>query len=83
MHASASPVFCFFLSNNGSFVLAPGDNESSLVVQVRTTRVGNVNATGFTGIAIKEGNAEVIQVNLMPGGIVTRIIRFQHTFVPS
>ena len=38
------------------------------MVQVRTTKVGNVNATGFTGIAIKEGEAEVVQVNLMPGG---------------
>ena len=58
-----------FLIYIESFLFAPaGNNESSLVVQVRTTKVGNVNATGFTGIAIKEGNAEVVQVNLMPGG---------------
>ena len=39
------------------------------MVQVRTTRVGDVNATGFTGIAVKEGNTEVVQVNLRSGGI--------------
>ena len=38
------------------------------MVQVRTTKVGDVNATGFTGIAIKEGDTETIQVNLQPGG---------------
>ncbi|XP_046854018.1 mucin-like protein [Xenia sp. Carnegie-2017] len=42
----------------------PGNDASSLEVQVRTTRVGNANATGFTAFAIKEGNSQVIQVNL-------------------
>ena len=46
----------------------PGMNESKLIVQVRTTRVGDVNATGFTGIAVQEGNSEVIQVNLQSSG---------------
>lgn len=38
------------------------------MVQVRTTRVGDVNATGFTAIAIKEGYSETIQVNLNASG---------------
>ena len=41
-----------------------GNNASSLEVQVRTTKVGDANATGFTAFAIKEGNSQVIQVNL-------------------
>ena len=39
------------------------------MIQVRTTRVGDVNATGFTGIAVKEGNTEIVQVNLRSGGM--------------
>jgi hypothetical protein len=50
------------------FQFIAGMNESNLVVQVRTTRVGDVNATGFTGIAVKEGNTETIQVNLLSTG---------------
>ncbi len=45
-------------------------SESKLDIQVRTTRVGDVNATGFTAIAMKEGNTEVVQVNLNSAGIV-------------
>lgn len=48
---------------------ATGTNESSFVVQVRTTRVGSVNATGFTGIAVKEGNSEAVQINLKQEGM--------------
>ena len=47
----------------------PGTNDSSLVIQVRTTIVGDANATGFTGIAVKEGNGEMIQVNLNSTGM--------------
>ena len=51
-----------------------GVNESSLVIQVRTTRVGDsINATGFTAIAVKEGNTEVIQVNLKKTGNITML----------
>ena len=50
---------CYFL----------GTNDSSLVIQVRTTIVGDANATGFTGVAIKEGNGETIQVNLNSTGM--------------
>ncbi|XP_028416182.1 uncharacterized protein LOC114539806 [Dendronephthya gigantea] len=46
----------------------PGTSGSSLVVQVRTTRVEDINATVFTGVAIKEGNSEVVQVNLVKTG---------------
>lgn len=59
----------------------PGNNESTLVVQVRTTRVGNANATGFTGIAVKEGNAEVIQVNLKPKGKMAQSTNDAHWLI--
>jgi hypothetical protein len=52
------------------------------VVQVRTTRVGDVNATGFTGIAVKEGNTEVVQVNLRSGGIHIMFINNFHLHNP-
>lgn len=40
------------------------------MVQVRTSRVNFVvNATGFTAIAIKEGETETIQVNLNVSGV--------------
>jgi hypothetical protein len=45
-----------------------GTNKSSLVIQVRTTKVSDTNATGFTGIAVQEGNSEVVQVNLRSAG---------------
>ena len=41
---------------------------SSLEVQVRTTKVGDANATAFTGIALKEGYSETVQVNLRSTG---------------
>ena len=41
---------------------------SSLEVQVRTTKVGDANATAFTGIALKEGTSETVQVNLRSTG---------------
>ena len=54
-------------SHNAIF---PGTNDSKLIVQVRTTIVGSINATGFTGIAVQEGNSEVVQLNLESSGIV-------------
>ena len=48
--------------------LVIGTVNSNLSIQVRTTRVGNVNATGFTALAVQEGNAETIQVNLLSTG---------------
>ena len=58
-----------FVSLIDWFILS-GMNESKLEVQVRTTRVGDVNATGFTALAMKEGNAEVVQMNLNSTGII-------------
>ena len=50
------------------FLFLTDTTNSSLLIQVRTTRVGNVNATGFTALAVKEGNAKTIQVNLLSTG---------------
>jgi hypothetical protein len=45
-----------------------GTSNSKLVIQVRMTRVDDVNATGFTALAVREGNAETVQVNLLSPG---------------
>lgn len=65
---SYSTINAFIILNIIFYIFISGQNESKFVVQVRTTRVGSVNATGFTAIALKEGDTEVIQVNLNPGG---------------
>ncbi|XP_046852402.1 uncharacterized protein LOC124445696 isoform X2 [Xenia sp. Carnegie-2017] len=63
----------------------PGNNKSSLVVQVRTSRVNFVlNATGFTAIAIKEGETETIQVNLnVSGGLNLQVNKAEVNLPPQ
>jgi hypothetical protein len=60
--------FLYFIYNDCAIAFFLGTNKSSLVIQVRTTKVGDTNATGFTGIAVQEGNSEVVQVNLRSAG---------------
>ena len=45
-----------------------GTSESSLRIQVRTTRVGDVNATGFTAVVVQEGNGDIVQANFRSPG---------------
>jgi hypothetical protein len=57
-----------FKNHNSFQIIISGTADSNLVIQVRTTRVDDVNATGFTALAVKEGDAETIQVNLLSTG---------------